>query len=181
MAQIQEITRLRFHPMWQPTTRFMHCRAPVNMPSGWAKVETLQSFLELLWRTTLRKLNGNLWNADSRFKEAREEIKVLHTPLSHLIHKGGHFLVEQSSSPQSISSFQTPLLIQVFPSPMPPIFGSVSTLPMSSTFLTSTLMSPDRPSDVLIPPTEPGQNALSLFLQSSKNPVAPIQNTRTLS
>jgi len=95
--------------------------------------------------------------------------------------EGGHFLVEQSSSPQSISSFQTPLLIQVFPSPMPPIFGSVSTLPMSSTFLTSTLMSPDRPSDVLIPPTESGQNALSLFLQSSKNPVAPIQNTRTLS
>ena len=85
MAQIQETTRLRFHPMWQPTTRFMHCRAPVNMPSGWAKVETLQSFLELLWRTTLRKLNGNLWNVDSRFKEAREEIKVLHTPLSHLI------------------------------------------------------------------------------------------------
>ena len=70
--------------------------------------------------------------------------QVLHTPLSHLIHKGGHFLVEQFSSPQSIFGFQTPLLIQVFPSPMPPIFGSVSTLPMSSTFTTFTLMSYDR-------------------------------------
>jgi len=71
-------------------------------------------------------------------------MKVPHTPLSCLIHKGGHALVEQSSSPLSLFGFQTPLLIQVFQPPIPPIFGSVSTLPMSSTFPTLTLMSPDR-------------------------------------
>ena len=76
-------------------------------------------------------------------KGVREEMKVPHTPLSCLIHKGGRALVEQSS-PLSLFGFQTPLLIQAFQPPMLPIFGSVSTLPMSSTFPILTLMSPDR-------------------------------------
>ena len=119
---------------------------------------------------------------DSRFKEAGEEII---SPSYYAVelsdNKGGHILVEQSSSPLSSFGFQTLLLIQVFQPPVLPIFVSVSTLPMSLTLPTFTLMSPVRPSGVPIPLTEPSQKVLLSFLQSSKKSVATIQSARTIS